>query len=245
MLMDSEALKDFSFDKIGASESDEMEIIEMGSLIKLEEVASGGQEVCRRAPSIGCNYYPEGCDGAFIELIDGMEVCPATPSPDSESLDLSFSSDQSEEREAVSIAQTPLQNTFDPFAPAKEDLAVAPMKKTLKRIQIPHLRKLKFYEFLDSTRIECHVPEDGHLSELLSQSFFELIVSCQLQEISANNLLDHEQHSKYPNTPLSLPLLTGVAETCPPAPKREPARSTKLDPGICRQLDFPDDDMAG
>ncbi|XP_074585788.1 uncharacterized protein LOC141841515 [Curcuma longa] len=245
MLMDSEALKARSFEKIGASESDEMEIIEMGSLIKVGEMANTGREVSGHTPSIEDDYCIEGCDGAVVEFIDGMEVCPATPSSERDSMDLSCS-DQSEEREAISIVLTPLKSIFDPFAPAPEELVVAPMKRTLKSMQIPHLRKLKLYDCGDSTQTECHAPEEDQLLELLSQTFFELIVSSQLQEISACKLLDQDQqeHSKYANTPLSLSLLTGIAETCPPAPKREPAESTKLDPGVCRQLDFLDN-MAG
>lgn len=232
--MDSEALKARSFERIGASESDEMEIIEMGSLIKVREVSG-------HAPSIEDDCCTE--DGAVVKFIDGMEVCPATPSSERDSMDLSCS-DQSEEREAICIALTPLKSIFDPFAPAPEEFAVAPMKRTLKSMQIPHLRKLKLYDCGDSTQIECHAPEEDQLSELLYLSFFELIVSSQLQEISACKLLDQQEHSKYANTPLSLSLLTGIAETCPPAPKREPVESTKLDSGACRQLDFLDN-MAG
>ncbi|KAG6485420.1 uncharacterized protein LOC122007820 [Zingiber officinale] len=220
--MESEALKTPSFEKVRSSESDGMGIVKTGSLTKVEEV-NGGQNVYGLDPS--------------IEFIDGKEVCPATPSTDRESLDLPCSPDRSEDQETFSGSQTPKEHIFDPFAPLPQELLFAPKKKTPEGTHIPLRRQLNFDDCGDLGQIKDNVRDD-ELSELVYQSFLELIVSSQLHGISAHKKSDPYKNSDHLNTPVSAAFLTGIAETCPPAPKRQPAKSRKCNPGVCRKLDF-------
>ncbi|WOL04858.1 hypothetical protein Cni_G13580 [Canna indica] len=200
---------------------------------KVVEVENGSQKIFGQAPFMENNGHGHGCHDAVVV---GREVYPATPSPERESLELSSSSDRSEEHD--SSCQTPTKNIFDPFAPGPEELAFAPKKKILKETLMPLRRQLKFLDCGNSAQnakdlFSEDAAEEDRLLELVFESFLELIISNQLLEISATKLSD-----ECFRTPTSLPLLTGIAETCPPAPKREPVKARKFAPALCRKLEF-------
>lgn len=210
-------------------------MVEMESLIKVE---SGGHKIYGQAPLMENNSHSEDQDDASVELIGGKEVYPATPPPNRENLGFTTSSDQSEEPDSILGCRTPTKNIFDPFAPGSEELVVAPKKKMVKgKMQIPSRRQLNFDDYhCDSSRKDA-AEEDEDLLESFFRSFLELIISNHMQEISAR---------KFPfgeciRTPISLPWLTGIAGTCPPAPRRQPGRSRQFGPEICRKLDFETD----
>ncbi|MCL7051544.1 hypothetical protein MKW94_028421 [Papaver nudicaule] len=70
------------------------------------------------------------------------------------------------------------------------------------------------------------------LLETMYESLLDAIVSKQTEEIIAENIPDGMK------TPTSLPPLSGIAETCPPAPIKPPSGSRCIDLGIRRKLEF-------
>ncbi|KAI3993736.1 hypothetical protein MKX01_002749 [Papaver californicum] len=70
------------------------------------------------------------------------------------------------------------------------------------------------------------------LLDTMYESLLDAIVSKQTEEIIAENIPD------WMKTPTSLPLLSGIAETCPPAPVKPPSGSRCIDLGIRRKLEF-------
>ncbi|RZC78025.1 hypothetical protein C5167_002217 [Papaver somniferum] len=70
------------------------------------------------------------------------------------------------------------------------------------------------------------------LLETMYESLLDAIVSKQTEEIIAENIPDGMK------TPTSLPLLSGITETCPPAPVKPPSGSRCIDLAIRRKLEF-------
>ncbi|CAL9098069.1 unnamed protein product [Musa textilis] len=238
--MDSESVP---VAKASSEEVDVTGITKMESVIRWKEVENGGQAIFGQAPLVEDNDHPEVRDDAFIEIIGGRKVYPATPSPDRDSSELPSSYDQSEELDSILDCRTPTENMFDPFAPGPEELVFAPKKKMLKGTLVPPRRQLNFNDCGDSNQqVKHNVAEDGveedHLLELFFRSFLELIVLNQIKETSVKNVPLHGDICECLKTPISLPLLTGVAGTCPPAPRREAAKSRTFRLGVCRKLEF-------
>ncbi|CAL9769462.1 unnamed protein product [Musa acuminata subsp. burmannicoides] len=218
-------------------------ITKMESVLRLKGMENCGQAIYGQAPFVEDNDHPEVRDDAFIELIGGREVYPPTPSPDRDSSEPPSSSDQSEELDSILDCRTPSGNIFDPFAPGPEELVFAPRKKMLKGTQVPPRRQLNFNDCGDSNQqVKHNVAEDAveedDLLELFFRSFLELIVLNRIQETSVKNFPLHGDTSECLKTPILLPLLTGVAGTCPPAPRREAANSRTFRLGVCRKLEF-------
>ncbi|CAL9111814.1 unnamed protein product [Musa acuminata var. zebrina] len=210
-------------------------MVEMESVIKVE---SGGHKIYGQTPLMENNSHSEDRDDASVELIGRREVYPAIPPPNRQNLGFTTSSDQSEEPDSILGCQTPTKNIFDPFAPGSEELVVAPKKKIVKgKMQIPSRRQLNFDDYHSDSSRKDAAKEDEDLLELVFRSFLELIVSNHIQEISAGKL----PFGECIRTPISLPWLTGIAGTCPPAPRRQPGRSRQFGPEICRKLDFETD----
>ena len=174
----------------------------------------------------------------------GGESCPITPSPDGETVEISSASDQTNEPEILSDCETPIGSLFNPFAPGPEEFALAPKKKMMREFKIPIRRQLNFdiccdFEEKVESVISC---EEDDILESVCKSFLELIVSNQLKEICSEDLVEEDMSSDDTSvgfkTPTSMPLLTGIAETCPDAPMRPSFKSRKMDQNICRKLEF-------
>lgn len=146
-------------------------------------------------------------------------------------------------------------------------LAPNPKKKIMWETKISLRRRLVFDLTSDSeeeTKPTLLDKEDS-LLESICQSFLELIVLNQVKEISNEYLTEEDNSSdvteedissegtKEDNssegtkeddsavgwkTPTSLPLLTGIADTCPSAPARPVLKLRRLDHTICRKLEF-------
>lgn len=241
--MDEPEPKARSIEKVRTAEFDRIGIVKTECAMNVEGVENGWQMNNMNASLMdNTDNYSERGDETFIELTGGREVCPSTPSLDKESLEISSSSEQSEHG-ALSGSQTPTENIFDPFAACPEELAFAPKKKMLRGTQIPLRRQLNFYDWDASTETEMiNVPgdaaEEEHLLQYFFQSFLELIVSSQIREVSAGKLPDNDNQLECLKTPTSLPFLTGIAETCPPAPMKQLTEPRKLPLGVCRKLEF-------
>ena len=174
----------------------------------------------------------------------GGEFCPITSSPDGETVEISSVSNQTDDVEILSDCETPTGSLFNPFAPGPEELALAPKKKMLREFKIPTPRQLNFDICCDfEEEVESAISdEEDDILESVCKSFIELIVSNQLKEICSEDLAEEDTSSDDTShgfkTPTSMPLLTGIAQTCPDAPMRPSFKTRKLDQNICRKLEF-------
>ncbi|ONK61736.1 uncharacterized protein A4U43_C08F33040 [Asparagus officinalis] len=189
-----------------------------------------------------------------VKLINGDgELYPLTPSPDSEAVEISSASDQTDDLEILTDCETPTGNLFNPFAPGPEELVLAPLKKMQREFKIPTRRQLNFDTCCDFEEkvVPAIADEEDCILESVCKSFIELIVSNQLKEICNEDLVEEEEEEEDREednlsddtfegfkTPTSVPLLTGIAETCPDAPMRPSSKTRKFDQTVCRKLDF-------
>ncbi|PKA51162.1 hypothetical protein AXF42_Ash010602 [Apostasia shenzhenica] len=181
-------------------------------------------------------------DSQSLKLV-GRFSCSASYFESGEVIE-SSPSDQTEDEDMVFLSHTPSEIIFfDPFAPGPNYLRNAPKKKMMKCSDACFQRQLNFdsgsdsEEVFDADKLDDLGEERSFLSSVFL-SLLELIISAHLEEISADNqVADSDQIEDY-KTPISSPLLTGIAETCPPAPQKPALTSKILDHSICRKLDF-------
>lgn len=171
------------------------------------------------------------------------ELCPRTPSPEGECMEISSASNQMDDLEVLSDCETPTGVLFDPFAPGPEELVLAPKKKMTREFKIPTRRQLNFDICSDEETSESTVSDDeSYILESICQSLLELVVSYQLEEICNEIFVEKDNLSDKTSdgfkTPTSLPLLTGIAETCPDTPKRPNYKSRRIDKSFSRKLEF-------
>lgn len=220
------SFKGLSLEKVTALECDKLKVLEGDSEMQVDLLDSVSVTT----------------DSEEKKLSNGIELCPLTPSLESETLEISSASDQTEDSEMVSACQTPSESIFDPFAPGPEEMALAPnpKKKILRGTKMPLRRRLIFdlrsdsEEEIESTLLD----KEDTLLESICKSFLELIVSNQAKEISSEYLTKEDGLIEGLKTPTSLPLLTGIADTCPDAPMRPVLKLRRLDQSICRKLEF-------
>ncbi|KAJ0985345.1 hypothetical protein J5N97_003701 [Dioscorea zingiberensis] len=167
------------------------------------------------------------------KLASDANVDPEILMHDQEILEISLSSNQAKEDYLSSDYQTPTGNIFDPFAPAPEDQNCAPKKKMLKEAEAYICRKLNFDSCIDVD----DAAEEELLLDSVYRSFLELIVNIQIKEIYGQNLVMEPQLEGF-ETPKSLPLLTGTADTCPLAPMRVGLETKDISLDICKKLEF-------
>lgn len=152
----------------------------------------------------------------------------------------SSSSDQTKDEDLSPVCQTPAESKFDPFAPGPDHLMLAPRKT--KSSYNPLQQVLSCDLSIDSEESETDLTEipnaEEYFSELIFSSLLELIISTKLMEISVNNQEAESDQAEECKTPTSLPILTGFADTCPPAPRRPTLFLKRFDHSICRKLDF-------
>ncbi|KAJ6828002.1 hypothetical protein M6B38_364530 [Iris pallida] len=205
---------------------------------KLKALEADSEMQVNLSDSVSCTIESED-----QKLSNGRKLCLPTASLDSETVETSPASDQTEDSEMVSTCQTPGESIFDPFAPGPDEVALAPnpKKKILRATKMPLRRRLIFDLSSDSEEEEIEstlLDEEDSLLESICKSFLELIVSNQAKEISNVYLTREDNSSEGLKTPTSLPFLTGIADTCPDAPMRPVLKLRRLDQSICRKLEF-------
>ncbi|XP_010922817.1 unknown protein 1 [Elaeis guineensis] len=240
---DSQSSKASCLEKVRVLEGNDIGDGKMGSGIKMEKEENGEILVSCQAPSSVKVSDSKGQDVGLLKHGNGKDLGPANPFADREIAEISSSSDKTEEEDPVLGCQTPTESIFDPFAPGPEDMMLAPKKKITRESKIPLCRQLKFdsSEYMETTEANAYedAAEEDRLLECICKSFLDLIVSSEVREISAQILPVECNLSEGSKTPTSLPVLTGVAETCPAAPIRPPAlKARRLSPEICRKLEF-------
>lgn len=187
-------------------------------------------------------------------------LAPITPDPDRENVDsfLAFESPltvipsplqvtRSDSHSYDQSPRTPKENVFDPFAPGPEELALAPnCKKNMRDSRNNVARFLDFGSSLEFAGIESHgnngessLDEDEMLLESVYKNLLEAIVcneiqtDCNVEKSPIKPICDGLR------TPPSAPRLTGIAETCPNAPRKDrPKKQRNIDQGLCRKLEF-------
>ncbi|PKU78097.1 uncharacterized protein LOC110104556 [Dendrobium catenatum] len=155
----------------------------------------------------------------------------------------SSSSDQTEDDEMVLEIETPTKSIFDPFAPGTDDLMLAPKKKKLRNSYVPFRRRLDFNAGSESKEnVEGDsvkdFDEEEQIFESVFNSLFEMIISIQLKEISAETMVTDSDLAEDCKTPLSLTLLSSNTEACPPAPMKPKLILERQSHNLCRKLDF-------
>lgn len=167
--------------------------------------------------------------GLVMEVLNGKDS--GFVAFDGESVELSLGCDGLEDGVE---AQTPKGSIFDPFAPAGEELALAPMKKKVeKETRCPLRRQLDFESRIENVGDE---DEEECLLEGLHAELFDFIVAMQLGEMAERDPVPVSECL----TPSSV-RLTGVAEVCPDAPKRARLVARRSTERLCRKLDFESD----
>nr|CAD1817446.1 unnamed protein product [Ananas comosus var. bracteatus] len=219
-------------EKIGASLAEEFDIHNTGPKKQAEKHENDTDLVSSQAPCLGNTGEKEDLNVNMCKIYT-REVIGSDPS----------SSPCKIEDDLVVGCQTPTESIFDPFAPGPDELAFAPKKKMMKGTLVPLRRQLNFdLNGIAAKNLEMDfsgdAEEEDRIIELVCKSFLELIISNQVQEINAQNFPTEPSRSEGFKTPVSCPLLNGVADTCPAAPIRPNLKSKRLSPGICRKLDF-------
>lgn len=142
--------------------------------------------------------------------------------------------------------RTPKSGMFNPFAPGPDDKMLAPLcKKYMSESRFSVARRLDF-DSSDTPVLtvgKCGDEADVKLDEemllkLTYDSLLEFIVLMQTggkpADIFPSTPLDFDGF----RTPTSAPRLTGIAETCPDAPRKRMSKLLNLDMGLCRKLEF-------
>lgn len=139
--------------------------------------------------------------------------------------------------------RTPRDNVFDPFAPGPDHLLLAPLcKKNDADSRTSVARTLKFKElsnfdlFMDHD-IDVHTMSEEDMLETLYRMLLKLIISRHREDILAGISVPFCD-SDGETTPTSVPLLTGVAESCPGAPRKTARKVINIDKGLCKKLEF-------
>nr|GMC95508.1 cyclin-dependent protein kinase inhibitor SMR11 [Ipomoea batatas] len=137
--------------------------------------------------------------------------------------------------------RTPKESVFDPFAPGPEELLLAPLclKKSTGVARMLNFeecgRVLNFDACSEKDSTVNAMTNDEQLLGNLSRMLLQIVVSNHTEEFLAGI---PNQVSDGGRTPTSAPLLTGIAETCPAAPKKTERKFISIDKDLCKKLDF-------
>lgn len=164
-----------------------------------------------------------------LACVVAHKKCPAPGSPD------------------ASSPCTPKEGFFDPFAPGIDDFMMAPRgSKYSQETRSSAARSLNFGSSVKVAIDEyCEsdaetASEEEMLLEFLYGDLLEVIVSTQVYSVPHEMCLDEVlvKHVILDGFKTPEPLLTGIADTCPPAPVKFARKVVKIDRGLCRKLEF-------
>ncbi|KAJ4972352.1 hypothetical protein NE237_005451 [Protea cynaroides] len=137
--------------------------------------------------------------------------------------------------------RTPKEDVFDPFAPGPDELMLAPRcKKYLEESRNHVWRRLNFDSGIEPFEVGNSmksISQEQLFIETVYESILEEIVSQQVEALEGVSLpfgIDCDGC----RTPELLPLLNGVAETCPGAPVKPTRKLRNIDKELCRKLEF-------
>ncbi|XP_019150244.1 PREDICTED: unknown protein 1-like [Ipomoea nil] len=138
--------------------------------------------------------------------------------------------------------RTPKESVFDPFAPGPEELLRSPLclKKTAVARMLNFEDCIRVLNFEGCTENDSSVDamtSDEQLLGRLYRMLLRIVVSKHTEEFLAgipNQVSDSDGGS----TPSSPPLLSGIAETCPAAPRKTARKVISIDKDLCKKLEF-------
>ncbi|CAB4285005.1 unnamed protein product [Prunus armeniaca] len=141
-----------------------------------------------------------------------------------------------------SSPRTPVDGVFDPFAPGRDDLALAPRcKKFVSKYRSVVARQLDFDSPVQNSEDEIWTDvesiSDEEMFEAVYENLLKVIVSEQTEGVFSE-CSRKGWDSDDCKTPPPEPLLNGVAESCPGAPLRPSGKSRNIDLGLIRKLEF-------
>lgn len=140
-------------------------------------------------------------------------------------------------------SKTPNDSIFDPFAPVHDKFMLAPLsKKSTEESRNNIVRRLNFSSStnLVSWNQEAFndtISEDEQMFDIVYSDLLDVITSERTKEITSESLsqvLDSDGFC----TPKSAARLTGIAETCPGAPKKSISKYRNIDKKLCRKLEY-------
>lgn len=187
-------------------------------------------------------------------------IVPATPDLKQDALDfkspisclpkamaLCFSSQDGILSSNGDSPRTPKESVFDPFAPGPEQLLLAPL--CLKKTGDPRIGVARMLNFEECTRVlnfeECGenatnmdaITSDEQLLGKLYRMLLQIVISKHTEEVLVGNPTPVSD-SDGDRTPTSPQLLSGIAESCPAAPKKTARKFISIDKGLCKKLEF-------
>ncbi|XP_022156261.1 uncharacterized protein LOC111023190 [Momordica charantia] len=139
--------------------------------------------------------------------------------------------------------RTPKDGVFDPFSPGPAHLALAPLSRKYFSGSVGFVaRRLQFGSSSSSSSMQLEEEaeeqsiSDSELLEAVYENLLEVIVSNQA-EASLAQLSSSQSDSSNCITPPAQ-YLSGIAQTCPPAPIKPLGKFRDFDLGLCRKLEF-------
>ncbi|XP_061368501.1 uncharacterized protein LOC133311460 [Gastrolobium bilobum] len=136
--------------------------------------------------------------------------------------------------------RTPKDGVFDPFAHGPDYMARAPYSnKCLDESRIGVARQLNFHVVQQQNPFhDAESLSDNDMFESVYENILQVIVSNQSEEGVSVLMSNVECDSVDCKTPPSPPHFTGIADTCPGAPRKPACKPRNIQPGLCKKLEF-------
>lgn len=198
----------------------------------------------------------ESEDSRVAEGVTTPIIAPATPLPVKETRDIraprtvlqcrlaKIDVENCGEGEECGSPCTPKQGVFDPFAPAPEDMCLAPkFRKKTGESRVDVARQL---DFDSSSSNEYNMilgkmkSDDEKLLELVCGDILNVVVPSSTQLDEADKVVPEPESDGFKTPPL-VPCFNGTANKCPDAPMKQGNTVSKrlhVDSRLCRKLEF-------
>lgn len=140
-------------------------------------------------------------------------------------------------------SKTPKDSIFDPFAPVHDKFMLAPRsKKCMEESRNNIVRRLNFSSTtnLVSWNQEAYndtISEEEQMFDIVYSDLLDVITLERTKEISSESLFQISDSDGF-CTPKFAARLTGIADTCPGAPKKSISKYRNIDKKLCRKLEY-------
>ncbi|XP_075499847.1 unknown protein 1-like [Primulina tabacum] len=140
-------------------------------------------------------------------------------------------------------SKTPKDSIFDPFAPVHDKFMLAPRSK--KCVEESRNNIVRWLNFSSTTNLvswnqEAYndtISEEEHMFDIVYSDLLDVITSERTKEIASESLCQVSDSDGF-CTPKFAARLTGIAETCPGAPKRSISKYRNIGKKLCRKLEY-------
>lgn len=140
-------------------------------------------------------------------------------------------------------SKTPKDSIFDPFAPVHDKFMLAPRsKKCMEESRNNIVRRLNFSSTtnLVSWNQEAYndtISEEEQMFDIVYSDLLDVITLERTKEIASESVFQVSDSDGF-CTPKFAARLTGIAETCPGAPKKSISKYRNIDKKLCRKLEY-------